>query len=439
MSGRRLFAIALIFVLASIAWMILAGSIQIRTDSSGGELGAEVSGLWGSPQVQAAPVFSYSAQSRRGVLDVDGSDLAATFTLDQRRKGLLWYATYVVDFGAKYRVSNPATETVDAKMLFTFPDSTGIYDGFAVKVDGKEVPVSYVEGQASSGFRLAPGATATVETGYRTNGMDSWSYSPNPGGAGVIRDFRLAMTTDFKEIDYPAEGVSPTAREETADGWNLNWEYESVVSGREIGLVMPKPQNPGPLVARITLFAPVSLLFFFAALILLTATRNVKLHPIHYGFLAAAFFAFDLLLAYLADQIDINVAFAIAAVTSVSLVVGYLLVVVGRNRALIEIAIAQFVFLVLFSYSFFFEGFTGLAITIGAVMTLAVFMIKTARVDWDEVFPRKEPRDAPQWAAPAAASMTPPAPTATTTVPPVAPPPTRRRRMTIPGPEARGR
>ncbi|MEI6526412.1 MAG: hypothetical protein WCP62_10315, partial [Planctomycetota bacterium] len=54
----------------------------------------------------------------------------------------------------------------------------------------------------------------------------------------------------------------------------------------------------------ITAFAPVSLLFFFAALILLTATSGIRLHPVHYGFLAAAFFAFDLLLAYLADQLS---------------------------------------------------------------------------------------------------------------------------------------
>jgi hypothetical protein len=260
MSGRRLFAIALIFVLASIAWAILAGSVQIRTDSSSGELGDAVSGLWGSPQVQTAPAFSYSATGRRGALDVESSDITAKFLLDQRRKGLLWYATYVVDYSARYRVSNPGTTPVQAAMAFNFPDPSGIYDGFGVRVNGTEIPVTYADGQASAEFKLAPGASANIETGYRTNGMDSWAYAPNPGGAGVIRDFRLAMTTNFKEIDYPGEGISPTTRKDTPNGWNLVWEYSSVVSGRQIGLLMPKPQNPGPLVARITMFAPVSLL-----------------------------------------------------------------------------------------------------------------------------------------------------------------------------------
>jgi hypothetical protein len=44
---------------------------------------------------------------------------------------------------------------------------------------------------------------------------------------------------------------------------------------------------------------------------------------------------------------------------------------------------AQAVFLVLFSFTFFWEGFTGLAITVGAVVTLAVMMQYTGRIDWE--------------------------------------------------------
>ena len=45
--------------------------------------------------------------------------------------------------------------------------------------------------------------------------------------------------------------------------------------------------------------------------------------------------------------------------------------------------------MVLFSYSFFFEGLTGLTITIGAIMTLALLMITTAKVNWAEKFTSK--------------------------------------------------
>jgi len=54
--------------------------------------------------------------------------------------------------------------------------------------------------------------------------------------------------------------------------------------------------------------------------------------------------------------------------------------------AALEAGLAQVIYLILFSYAFFFEGFTGLAITIGAILTLFITMQMTARVRWTEKF-----------------------------------------------------
>lgn len=390
MTVGRLVAIALIFGIAAMAWFALGGSLEYRTGNADAALGERVEGLWGGPQSQTAPRFTLRQGRGPAVpLEIAGSDITADFQLRQRRKGLLWYATYTVDFDAAYRIANPAAVPATATMEFAFPSYDGAYDGFAVLVDGEQAPVTYKDGMATASFALPPSAVVEVRTGYRTNGLDEWRYLPSPDGVGVVQDFTLTMTTDFTDIDYPPDGVSPTADPVRTDtGMGLTWHYDSLVSGRPIGLVMPKPMNPGPLAARISFFAPVSLLFYFAALVLLTATSGIRLHPVNYAFLAAGFFAFHLLLAYLADHVDINLAFGIASATSVALCVGYLALVIGRGAALREIAVSQFVFLVLFSYSFFFEGFTGLAVTIGSVLTLAYFMAKTGRVDWEQVFSR---------------------------------------------------
>jgi len=115
-----------------------------------------------------------------------------------------------------------------------------------------------------------------------------------------------------------------------------------------------------------------------------------SLHPVNYFFLAAAFFAFHLLLAYLVDHVNVHAAFAIAAVTSIALVVSYLRLVGGWRMAVRQAGLAQIAFLVLFSYSFFFEGYTGLTVTIGAVIALFVLMQLTAKVDWDRVFDARD-------------------------------------------------
>jgi inner membrane protein involved in colicin E2 resistance len=153
-----------------------------------------------------------------------------------------------------------------------------------------------------------------------------------------------------------------------------------------VGIALPQKLQPGPLAGRISYFAPVSLLFFFFVLFLLTTARGIELHPMNYFFLACAFFSFHLLMAYLVDRISIHVAFAICSLVSIALLVSYLRLVAGMRAALLEAGLAQFVYLVLFSYAFFFEGFTGLAITIGAILTLFIAMQTTARIQWAEKF-----------------------------------------------------
>jgi inner membrane protein involved in colicin E2 resistance len=98
-------------------------------------------------------------------------------------------------------------------------------------------------------------------------------------------------------------------------------------------------------------------------MLIITTMRGIDLHPMNYFFLAAAFFSFHLLLAYLVDHMSIHAAFALSALVSVFLVVSYLRLVVGIGFASREAALAQIVYLVLFSYAFFLKGFTGLAIT----------------------------------------------------------------------------
>jgi VIT1/CCC1 family predicted Fe2+/Mn2+ transporter len=60
--------------------------------------------------------------------------------------------------------------------------------------------------------------------------------------------------------------------------------------------------------------------------------------------------------------------------------------VVGARFALVEAGLAQFVYLILFSYSFFFKGYTGLIITIASIVTLFMVMQLTGRIDWEEKF-----------------------------------------------------
>src|SRR6185369_15100436 len=123
---------------------------------------------------------------------------------------------------------------------------------------------------------------------------------------------------------------------------------------------------------------------FFFLMFIITTMRNIDLHPMNYFFLAAAFFAFHLLLAYLVDHISIHAAMLISSLVSIALVVSYLRLVVGIHFALREAGIAQLIYLVLFSYAFFWKGFTGLSITIISILTLFAVMQATGKIRWSD-------------------------------------------------------
>ncbi len=413
MTPARLVAIALIFCCSAVAWFVLGGTIVSRTGESDSRLAQEVAQLWGGRHNQIAPTVEIQrprivvedvkdnkglkiGEVRKTVVDsvpvaLDSSRMAVSLALDQRRKGLLWYATYGVDFRATYRLHNPDSDARTALVTLVFPSEQGIYDGFSFHVNGRPAgPVSDLAKGLSAETPLAPGEEALVEVAYRSRGLDNWSYSFVPSGVAQVSDFTLALDTDFADIDFPVGSISPSREEKTEIGWKLTWRFDSLAAGQHIGIVAPNRLNPGPLASRITFFAPVGLLFFLTVMVIVGVMERRSLHPMNYFFLSAAFFAFHLLLAYLVDHVDIHLAFAIAAATSVVLVVSYLRIVAGMRTALLYAGGAQLVFLVLFSYAFFFEGLTGLAVTIGAVITLFVLMQVTARLDWAEVFARRE-------------------------------------------------
>ena len=62
-----------------------------------------------------------------------------------------------------------------------------------------------------------------------------------------------------------------------------------------------------------------SLFLFFFVVFIAATLRRVPIHPMNYFFLAAAFFSFYVLLAYLVDHISIHLAFAISSLVSVAL------------------------------------------------------------------------------------------------------------------------
>jgi len=419
---KRIAAIIAIFACTAVAWAILGSTIFYRTYDAQSGLSGRVASTWGAPQEQSPPAIARQWQEEKTVeveekgkktsrteyilrsepVTIDASHIAAGLHIDYRQKGLLWFSTYKVDFDGSYAFQNSTSRESDFVFQLPFPARQAAYDNVQLLLNGNPLTLTFSGAQVVAHARLAAGEKSVLHAAYRSHGLDSWRYSlagtnqqrnasrenADQGGKEVsqARDFHLLVKTDFPGFDFPDNTLSPTEKRQTANGWELEWNYENLVSGFDIALKMPQKLQPGPLAGRISYFAPVSLFFFFFLVFILSTLRGIDLHPMNYFFLACAFFAFHLLLAYLADHLSIHAAFLISSLVSILLVVSYLRLVVDLRFAVLDGGLTQLVYLVLFSYAFFFEGFTGLAVTIGAILTLFVVMQMTGRIRWQEKF-----------------------------------------------------
>lgn len=397
---KQILAIIAILLCTTAAWAILGSTIMARSFNADSGLGERVVSSWGGPQQQIPPSAISTKIVPREVetttngkvekttvhdtvtkpLPIEQSRIKVGFDLEQRQKGLLWFATYRVAWSGQYLIRNDS-DAESVTMKLSFPAADAIYDDLVFLVDGKPMPTTTREGAVVTTVNRAPGSVIRLNVGYRSQGLGTWFYSLGEN-VTQVRDFVLEMTTDFRDVDFPQNTMSPTEKKPIAGGWLLTWKYKNLVTGSRIGMVMPEKLQPGPLAGRISFFAPVSLVFFFFVIFVVTTLKHIRLHPMHYFFLATSFFAFHLLLAYLVDHISIHLAFVICSAVSIFLVVSYLRIVVGPRFAFIEAGLAQLVYLVGFSYAFFFKGFTGLAITIGSILSLFLVMQLTARVNW---------------------------------------------------------
>ncbi|HEX2775890.1 MAG TPA: inner membrane CreD family protein [Candidatus Acidoferrales bacterium] len=399
---KRIGALVFIFVCTSIAWMVLGTTIVSRSYSPlTDELKSRVASNWGTAQEQAPPIATYKRESisfegsendpkqmrtnHVAPLPLEATKVDVTLDLQHRQKGLLWYSTYTVLFEGDYDFTNVSGQDQDVTFQLSLPSKQAVYDDLLMSVDNQPLTVTNANNTAFGSIQVPAGKTVVLHASYRSQGLDTWRYNFGDG-VSQIRNFTLNVHTDFKDVDFPENTLSPTTKRETAKGWDLSWNYTNLVSGYAIGIAMPQKLQPGPLAGQISFFAPVSLFFFFFLMFIITTLRGIDLHPMNYFFLAAAFFAFHLLLAYLVDHLSIHIAFVVCSLVSICLVVSYLRLVVGLRFAALEAGLAQLIYLVLFSYAFFFQGFTGLAITIGSIVTLFVVMQATGRIRWEEKF-----------------------------------------------------
>jgi hypothetical protein len=132
---KTLLAVGFIWVGCVLAWVVLGSAIVMRTGETTAALHSGVQALWGPPRVQVPPrafyretikveekVTQYDAQNRPVIsiverdkvmehdISLERSEIVTRFSLEHRRKGLLWVPTYGFEFRGRYVFQNNTPE-----------------------------------------------------------------------------------------------------------------------------------------------------------------------------------------------------------------------------------------------------------------------------------------------------------------------------------------
>ena len=210
---------------------------------------------------------------------------------------------------------------------------------------------------------------------------------------------QIVLRSDWPHPAF-ASAWSPDERTVTAAGFEARWRTTSVATGGQAawnrlaqqghlmqhasgaGVELFDPVNIYALSHRATEYAFLFILFTFAALALMEAVTDVRLHPVQYALVGTALAVFFLLLLSLSEHIAFPVAYGIAASACVLLLTLYLRHPLGSaTRTLVFSSL----FAAVYGSLYVLLRSEDHALLMGSLMVfavLALFMLATRRVDW---------------------------------------------------------
>ncbi|MEE3278645.1 MAG: inner membrane CreD family protein [Pseudomonadota bacterium] len=424
-------AVGIIFVGFSIAWMILGTVNADRTEGQASRLLKRVQNSYGGPLVITPPRIYYEKTNNRKVevagletittyreretVDPSASNVVVDLSLERKKVGNLWFPVFLAKYQGHYEYDIEAIpEDVRVETLFVLPglsSSESIFRDIEFKINDALVeplarlvsntPIELTAAQYIDG-KLA------IDFDYESTGTEYMLYLLSDQGTSRSRgreekqldnlekerltrldNFSFRLTTDFIKYELPKR-TGPYSSFRQRDGQSeFEWRFNTTVTGKDIGLIVPRELIPGDIASRISFFAPISLLFFFVVLTIFGILAKNPLHPMHFAFLAATFLSFHLTFSYSADHISMYPAFVIASLVACLLTFNYMVRVKDKKYALVVTSL-QLLYLVVFSWSFFYQtdsglGITGLIVTIVSVATLFVLMQLTAKLNWQNL------------------------------------------------------
>jgi hypothetical protein len=367
------------------ATAVIATQVEDRTDFADSELASGVEDRWGAPVTQPAPSLRYvhsgTIFTELKPLPFDRQHVRVKAGMNYRKRGLRYFSGFDFTLDAVYAVANHEGRDIDVAFIFPIEmdKSQVLLSELQFLVDGKESSLDLGE----SGNRLvwtgriARDAEAVFSIRYRARGLNSFVYRLDP--ALPARDVKLHFAVEGGEnFDYPDGVLAASTVETRSDAVTLDWEFKSLESGVNLGVILPSEKTFDAMVATMAGRAWVPFLGLLALLAAL-GLRHRRPLALHEAYLLAAVYGFFfVLLSYLAAFMNFYVAYALSALGLGAAVVAFARFLFPKERAAVLAGIWGAT-LVVPTAAVILEGYTGLIYTLEILAALLGLMVLSTR------------------------------------------------------------
>jgi inner membrane protein len=422
----RLVTVGFLVLLLQIPIAMIGGQVSERK-MRGEAAVEEVSSKWGRPQLLTGPVLvlpyvhvwtelAKNGQSiereefRYASFLPDKLEITGIATSEIRTRGIFEVPVYRLDLNVSGTFSRPDMASLGlassqvawerAQIVVGISDPRAIQKSSNLSWNGRAIAFS----PGTGGQReIRDGVHAVIDLRENVPQME-FSFPLAINGSESVRFTpfgkltHVSLKSNFAHPSFQGNWL-PTERTVSSDGFEAQWsipflgrsfpqawagdkDLREQIERSGFGVDFIDPVDHYRMAERSVKYAGLFILLTFAALWLFEVRAGVRVHPIQFLMLGAALCLFYLLELALSEHIAFPLAFALASLSVVGMVVAYGIVVLrGLPRAL---AVGGGVAL-LYVYLYVLlvnEDYALLVGSLGLFVILALIMFATRRVDW---------------------------------------------------------
>ena len=286
-----------------------------------------------------------------------------------------------------------------AHLSVNISDARAIQNAAVLSWNGEDLPFQPGSGESSGDL---PGIHASLRERLKGTAFE-FQFPLELNGAGVVyfAPFGRQTTVDLQS-NWPHPSFQgnwlPAERTVTDRGFEATWSIPflgrsypqrwtsrtapSSTSASRFGLTLATPVDLYRMVNRSVKYAILFLALTFISLWLYEVLSGLRIHTLQYLLMGAGMCLFYLLVLSLSEHLGFGPAYVLASASTVVLLVGYSLSVLGKPRGAALMAV---ILGVLYGYLYVLlrnQDYALLVGSLGLFLALAVTMYLTRHLDW---------------------------------------------------------